>query len=164
MSSTTPGQGAAEDATQQVPAQSQQQARPQQDRTAIRTSLAERFAAAKGVAEHPVVPRPDDTAAAGGTTSPARSSSTGVFGGSAPAPRYGATAETAQHTQAAPAPRRETADTGAAAGGRPAPRPSSGGPRRVRLSVARVDPWSVMKLSFLLSIAVGIGIVVAAAA
>ena len=30
------------------------------------------------------------------------------------------------------------------------------GPRRVRLAVARVDPWSVMKMSFLLSVAVGI--------
>ncbi|MBX9243451.1 DUF3566 domain-containing protein [Actinotalea ferrariae] len=40
---------------------------------------------------------------------------------------------------------------------------SSGGPRRVRLAVARIDPWSVMKLSFLLSVAVGIMIVVAAA-
>ncbi|HMO11033.1 MAG TPA: DUF3566 domain-containing protein, partial [Actinotalea sp.] len=38
-----------------------------------------------------------------------------------------------------------------------------GGPRRVRLSIARVDPWSVMKLSFLLSVAVGVMIVVAAA-
>lgn len=37
------------------------------------------------------------------------------------------------------------------------------GPRRVRLSLARVDPWSVMKLAFLLSFAVGIMIVVAAA-
>lgn len=35
------------------------------------------------------------------------------------------------------------------------------GPRRVRLAVSRVDPWSVMKLSFLLSIAIGIMIVVA---
>ena len=35
------------------------------------------------------------------------------------------------------------------------------GPRRVRLAVSRLDPWSVMKLSFLLSIAVGIMIVVA---
>lgn len=34
------------------------------------------------------------------------------------------------------------------------------GPRRVRLTVARVDPWSVMKLSFLLSVAVGIALVV----
>lgn len=42
----------------------------------------------------------------------------------------------------------------------PAP---SNGPRRVRLAVARVDPWSIMKLSFLLSVAVGIMIVVATA-
>lgn len=40
---------------------------------------------------------------------------------------------------------------------------ADGGPRRVRLSVSRIDPWSVMKLSFLLSVAVGIMIVVAAA-
>lgn len=33
-------------------------------------------------------------------------------------------------------------------------------PRRVRLSVSRVDPWSAMKLSFLLSVAVGIAGVV----
>ncbi len=37
------------------------------------------------------------------------------------------------------------------------------GPRRIRLAISRVDPWSVMKLSFLLSIAIGIGIVVATA-
>ncbi|WP_230684947.1 DUF3566 domain-containing protein [Cellulomonas sp. JZ18] len=41
--------------------------------------------------------------------------------------------------------------------------PSVGGPRRVRLSVSRVDPWSVMKLAFLLSVAIGIMVVVAAA-
>lgn len=35
------------------------------------------------------------------------------------------------------------------------------GPRRVRLAVSRIDPWSIMKLSFLLSIAIGIMIVVA---
>ena len=33
-------------------------------------------------------------------------------------------------------------------------------PRRVKLSVSRVDPWSAMKLSFLLSVAVGIAMVV----
>ena len=38
---------------------------------------------------------------------------------------------------------------------------STTGPRRVRLAVSRLDPWSVMKLSFLLSIAAGIMIVVA---
>lgn len=36
-----------------------------------------------------------------------------------------------------------------------------GAPRRVDLSVAHVDAWSVMKVSFLLSVAVGIGMVVA---
>lgn len=39
----------------------------------------------------------------------------------------------------------------------------AGGPRRVRLTVSRVDPWSVMKLSFLLSVALGIMVVVASA-
>lgn len=43
----------------------------------------------------------------------------------------------------------------------PKPVPERVGPRRVRLAVSRVDPWSVMKLSFLLSIAIGIMIVVA---
>ena len=43
----------------------------------------------------------------------------------------------------------------------PSPRPV---PRRVKLSVSRVDPWSVMKLSFLLSVAVGIAGVVMVAA
>ncbi|GIG20721.1 hypothetical protein Cch01nite_14450 [Cellulomonas chitinilytica] len=38
-----------------------------------------------------------------------------------------------------------------------------GGARRVRLAISRVDPWSVMKLSFLLSVAIGVMIVVAAA-
>ena len=50
------------------------------------------------------------------------------------------------------------------------PRPSSGriptvsahgGPRRVRLAISRIDPWSVMKLSLLLSVAIGIMLVVA---
>ncbi|KQR17171.1 hypothetical protein ASF78_07660 [Cellulomonas sp. Leaf334] len=40
---------------------------------------------------------------------------------------------------------------------------SHGAPRRVRLAISRVDPWSVMKLSFLLSVAIGVMIVVAAA-
>jgi hypothetical protein len=37
------------------------------------------------------------------------------------------------------------------------------GPRRVRLAISRVDPWSVMKLAFLLSIAIGIMTVVSTA-
>lgn len=50
-----------------------------------------------------------------------------------------------------------------AAAARPQPAPqrtAPSGPRRVRLTVARVDPWSVMKLSFLLAVAVGIAFVV----
>jgi hypothetical protein len=41
-----------------------------------------------------------------------------------------------------------------------APAPTA---RRVRLTVARVDPWSVMKISFLVSVAIGIafGVMVA---
>ncbi|WP_019147342.1 DUF3566 domain-containing protein [Timonella senegalensis] len=41
-------------------------------------------------------------------------------------------------------------------------RPELVGPRRIRLSVSRIDPWSAMKMSFLLSIALGIMMVVAA--
>ncbi|MCU1536370.1 MAG: hypothetical protein JWP82_721 [Humibacillus sp.] len=42
---------------------------------------------------------------------------------------------------------------------RPAARKARG-PRRVRLAVSRIDPWSVMKMSFLLSVALGIAGVV----
>lgn len=38
--------------------------------------------------------------------------------------------------------------------------PRRRGPRRVRLAIARVDPWSIMKMSFLLSVAAGIAGVV----
>ncbi|HET8600951.1 MAG TPA: DUF3566 domain-containing protein [Segeticoccus sp.] len=47
---------------------------------------------------------------------------------------------------------------GGRSSGGPAPRPR--GPRRVRLTVSRCDPWSVMKISFLLSVAIGIAFVV----
>lgn len=74
----------------------------------------------------------------------------------APAP---ATSPTAARTSTRPP------ATGANSQVRPATGriPTVGGPRRVRLAVSRIDPWSVMKLSFLLSVAIGIMIVVAAA-
>ena len=53
-------------------------------------------------------------------------------------------------TQTAP-----TKKVAPAAAARPATRKAKG-PRRVRLAVARMDPWSVMKMSFLLSVALGI--------
>lgn len=37
------------------------------------------------------------------------------------------------------------------------------GPRQVNLAVARIDPWTVMKVSFLLSVALGIVSVIATA-
>ena len=47
----------------------------------------------------------------------------------------------------------------------PAPRPGppggSGQPRSARLALASIDPWSVLKLSFLLSVGAGIALVVA---
>ena len=51
-------------------------------------------------------------------------------------------------------------------GQQPAQSPAPGsepspGPRKVRLTVARIDPWSAMKLSFLLSVAFAIATVVA---
>ena len=66
-------------------------------------------------------------------------------------------------TAPAAAPATASAPTGGATTGstqapRPAARPASA--RRVRLTVSRVDPWSAMKISFLLSVALGIAGVV----
>ena len=44
-----------------------------------------------------------------------------------------------------------------------APRPANRAPRRARLRLTRIDPWSVMKTSFLLAIAFGIVTVVSVA-
>jgi hypothetical protein len=44
--------------------------------------------------------------------------------------------------------------------GQPRPAPRRGGPRRVRLTAQRIDPWSVLKISFLVSVALGIAGVV----
>lgn len=84
-------------------------------------------------------------------------------------PPSGSGAGTGTQTQAAPSPDPRSAGGPArpagSAGAKTSAEKSGGdtGPRRIRLAVSRVDPWSVMKLSFLLSIAIGIGIVVATA-
>ncbi|HET8614993.1 MAG TPA: DUF3566 domain-containing protein [Actinomycetales bacterium] len=57
------------------------------------------------------------------------------------------------------APSRPVSESAARGQTSTAARPISG-PRKVRLTVARVDPWSAMKLSFLLSVAIGIALVV----
>jgi hypothetical protein len=54
---------------------------------------------------------------------------------------------------------RNSAPGRAPSGARPAgarPRVGRSAPRRVKLTVSRVDPWSVMKISFLISVALGI--------
>lgn len=69
-------------------------------------------------------------------------------------------------TAGAPRPVAGTKPAGAAARpstGRIPTVQSSSGPRRVRLAISRLDPWSVMKLSFLLSVAIGIMLVVGVA-
>ncbi|WP_264028987.1 DUF3566 domain-containing protein [Cellulosimicrobium sp. SH8] len=55
-----------------------------------------------------------------------------------------------------------TPAVGPATGATPTVR-HDGGPRRVRLAVSRIDPWSAMKLGFLLAVAIGIMTVVATA-
>ncbi|SOB82916.1 DUF3566 domain-containing protein [Streptomyces sp. 1331.2] len=55
------------------------------------------------------------------------------------------------------APRRPAAPAAAPAG------PGLGRTRKARLRVTKIDPWSVMKVSFLLSLAVGIILIVASA-
>ena len=65
------------------------------------------------------------------------------------------------------APRRDLGAAAARARGTGAPTRSAGtrpqrrtGPRRVRLTLQRVDPWSVMKISFLVSVALGVATVI----
>jgi hypothetical protein len=82
--------------------------------------------------------------AVGGSTATAPNTS-GADTGGTPLTRGAVTTQTAPTKKVAPA----------AAAARPAARKTKG-PRRVRLAVARMDPWSVMKMSFLLSVALGI--------
>ena len=73
---------------------------------------------------------------------------------------------TASAPAARPAPAAHPAEqrpTGSRPAEPQAARPAAGG-RRVRLTLSRVDPWSALKMSFLLSVALGIAMVVAVAA
>lgn len=95
-----------------------------------------------------------------GIAPPTRVSATTPVVASRPGADQISTGEAAQQTSdRGPA----AADGGSGETTKPAPKQKPAGPRRVRLAVSRVDPWSVMKLSFLLSIALGIGLVVATA-
>lgn len=89
--------------------------------------------------------------------------------------RTGSAGGSGQRTQRVP-----SAGAAAATAGRSGQRPTSAearrrqsqtqaqprrrsGPRKVRLTVRAVDPWSVMKISFLVSVALGIAFVIAVA-
>jgi hypothetical protein len=76
---------------------------------------------------------------------------------STPGQAYGSGART--FTSSGPGATPGTATEARTQAGAATARPATG-PRKVRLTVARVDPWSAMKLSFLLSVAVGIALVV----
>ena len=93
-------------------------------------------APANGTATDPTASRP--AAQASTTTAPVAPSATAPV---LPPP-------VPQQEQAQPAPRQRTRPTRAAKAKRP--------PRRARLRLTRIDPWSVMKTAFLLSIALGV--------
>lgn len=118
-------------------------------RTSVRTPEKPAQPDAQTTAERPAVPRENGDAGPS-VTERLKAAGAAVAGAVSRDPR--------------PAPDRSR--TEAPAAGRtdaPAVAPAATGPRRVRLALARIDPWSVMKLSFLLSFAVGIMMVVAAA-
>lgn len=102
-----------------------------------------------------------------GTSSPAESTSQlPAFGGSSspasPAERSEPSMGTGRGSASRGASRSPKKTTGPATGPATAPAETERrGPRRVRLTLARLDPFSVMKLSFLAAIAIGIATVVA---
>ena len=149
------------------------------ERSAIRTSLAERFAAVKAEPQvsAPAAPSSpiEDTVARPAEETVARPAPPAgaappppAAPQASPGPRYGATATSSTAPPRATGATRLGADPSPAAQAQAAAQPPTAGrpsgARKVRLSIARVDPWSVMKLSFLMSIAIGIGIIVASAA
>lgn len=136
----------AEPAPAPAPAPAKQSEKPSDeidDRTVPRVNKTPTSAGAPPASGAPEVPAMHYTAAG--------------FSGAA-SPVTGATPVAAAPGPAAQAPRPAQPATGAT----PAARPADG-PRRVRLAISRVDPWSVMKLSFLLAVAIGIMTVVATA-
>ncbi len=115
----------------------------------------------------------------GASTSLMSSVGTGGYGApvpppppTAPAPGAAGYSTPTTYTKGQPTPPRGTRVNAGAATPGPARRPSPAAPtgpagagrtRKARLRVTRADPWSVMKVSFLLSLAIGVIIIVAAA-
>jgi len=121
---------------------------PAPGRTSVRTTAKPATPDARTTAERPAVPQRD------GDAGPSMTDRLKAAGAAAGAAVAGAVNRDDKPSSTRPAGASVRDDEGV--------RPATG-PRRVRLALARVDPWSVMKLSFLLSFAIGIMMVVAAA-
>lgn len=76
------------------------------------------------------------------------------------APRRDLSAAAARARGGSGAPRLSSPERTAPARGAAARPVRRTGPRRVRLTLQRVDPWSVMKISFLVSVALGVATVI----
>jgi len=120
---------------------------PEGPGTSVMPAVAESPAPGGAPAGVPVPPRPAEPPAAG--YSPPTTYQKGQ-------PTDGRGVSTAKPARAAKkaAPPRQAGPGGTVRP--PAARPAGGTSRRARLRVARADPWSVMKVSFLLAVALGI--------
>ncbi|MET4621126.1 putative membrane protein [Arthrobacter sp. 2762] len=130
--------------------------------------------------------QPSGSPQAGTPARPQQRPGTGSAGAGATGARPATATNSAQRPAGAPgqrpasagqrpagAPGQRPAQPGQRPAGAPGQRPAQGGPglvkpapkakvRRARLLVSKVDPWSVLKMAFLLSVALGIVTVVAA--
>ncbi|MEV7607479.1 DUF3566 domain-containing protein [Paenarthrobacter sp. NPDC089322] len=119
--------------------------------------------------------QPSGTAQAGTPARPQQRPGAGAAGAGSPGRPAGAPGQRPASTGQRPAgaPGQRPAQPGQRPAGAPGQRPAQGGPglvkpapkakvRRARLLVSKVDPWSVLKMAFLLSVALGIVTVVAA--
>ncbi|MGW2400246.1 DUF3566 domain-containing protein [Kitasatospora sp. NPDC001664] len=80
-----------------------------------------------------------------------------------PAPGAGGFSQPTTYTKGQQTPPRGTKVGGAARRPGQAPPSATGRTRKARLRITKADPWSVMKVAFLLSLAVGVIIIVATA-
>jgi nitrogen fixation-related uncharacterized protein len=103
----------------------------------------------------------------GGATGSERQASSGSSpdGGAASAQRDRPPAQVTGEAPAGPRPavREQVSGQAPGAASSQAAGAAAGAPRKVRLTVAHLNPWSVAKLAFLLSVALGIVLVVAVA-
>jgi hypothetical protein len=140
-----------------------------------RSLTGEPEARSETAAEEPTVATPAPTTTPPAYRPPVAPSGAGVSGAPAGAGMAAGAAGAAGAATATPSTSQSRAEASGrvprSGGQRPQPRPGQGQPprqggqrrvttRRVKLAIARVDPWSVMKMSFLLAVAAGIAGVV----